>query len=137
MHLRLSHVNDEIFICETIEFVSSCIVWSMSWRAAVVRKSQELRPVMTRLPEGLRRRLEREAEQNRRSMNAEIIHRLTQSFVRQDQADLIADTVRQTLAAYQTPVSNQADTPRPLAEAAAQPTEPKPTVETDKSKQEE
>jgi Arc-like DNA binding domain len=46
----------------------------------MVRKSQELRPVMTRIPEGLRRRLEREAELNRRSMNTEIVHRLDESF---------------------------------------------------------
>jgi hypothetical protein len=97
----------------------------------MVRKSQELRPVMTRIPEGLRRRLEREAEQNRRSMNAEIVHRLMQSFERQDRADLIAATVHQTLKTM------YAETPLPLREAAAQqqPTRPKPTVETDKPKQ--
>ena len=126
-----------VFICETVDFVSSCVMWSMLGGLPVVRKSQELRPVMTRIPEGLRRRLEREAEQNRRSMNAEIIHRLTQSFVRQDQTDLIAATVHQTLAnipAYQTLM--QLDTPLPAREAAArQPTEPIPTVETDKPKQ--
>jgi hypothetical protein len=101
----------------------------------MVRKSQELRPVMTRIPEGLRRKLEREAEQNRRSMNAEIIHRLMQSFEKQALTDLIADTVDQTLAKVQT----RAQTPLALREAAAQqqPTEPKRTVETDKPKQEE
>jgi Arc-like DNA binding domain len=93
----------------------------------MVRKSQELRPVMTRIPEGLRRKLEHEAEQNRRSMNAEIIHRLTQSFVRQEQADLVRATVIETM---------QAMTPLPLREAAAQQhTESRPTVETDKPKQ--
>jgi hypothetical protein len=55
----------------------------------MVRKSQELRPVMTRIPEGLRRRLEREAEQNRRSMNAEIVHRLEESFRREDEEEII------------------------------------------------
>jgi len=103
----------------------------------MVRKSQELRPVMTRLPEGLRRKLEREAEQNRRSMNAEIIHRLTQSFVRQERADLIAATVHETLAnipAHLLPM--QAETPpAPPQAAARQPTEPEPTVQTDKPKQ--
>ena len=49
----------------------------------MVRKSRQLRPVMTRIPEGLRRKLEREAEQNRSSMNAEIIDRLESSFRRQ------------------------------------------------------
>ena len=46
----------------------------------MARKTQELRPVMTRLPEALCRQLEREAAQEGRSMNAEIIHRLQQSF---------------------------------------------------------
>jgi len=55
----------------------------------MVRKSQELRPVMTRIPEGLRRRLEREAEQNRRSMNAEIIKRLERSFEQVDKIEEI------------------------------------------------
>jgi hypothetical protein len=50
----------------------------------MVRKAQELRPVMTRIPEGLRRRLEREAALNRRSMNSEIVHRLEESFRRHD-----------------------------------------------------
>jgi hypothetical protein len=52
----------------------------------MVRKGKELRPVMTRIPETLRRRLEREAELNRRSMNAEMIVRLESSFRRQDAA---------------------------------------------------
>jgi hypothetical protein len=46
----------------------------------MARKPQELRPVMTRIPEGLRRRLERSAGKSGRSMNAEIIHRLEESF---------------------------------------------------------
>jgi Arc-like DNA binding domain len=65
----------------------------------MVRKSQELRPVMTRIPEGLRRRLEREADQNRRSMNAEIIHRLEESFQREDQGELIRRTAREVVKA--------------------------------------
>jgi hypothetical protein len=55
----------------------------------MVRKSQELRPVMTRIPEGLRRRLEREAKQNRCSMNAEIVARLEASFQREDEKEMI------------------------------------------------
>ena len=43
-------------------------------------KDEELRPLMTRLPERLRRKLERAAATNKRSMNTEIIHRLDQSF---------------------------------------------------------
>src|SRR5262245_28750058 len=58
-------------------------------RHRMVRKSQELSTVMTRIPEGLRRRLEREAEQNRRSMNAEIVHRLEESFRREEEEEII------------------------------------------------
>jgi hypothetical protein len=50
----------------------------------MVRKSQELRPVMTRIPEGLRSKLAREGKKNGRSMNAEIVYRLEQSFEHQD-----------------------------------------------------
>jgi hypothetical protein len=39
---------------------------------------------MTRLPEALRRKLERSAKAFERSMNAEIIHRLNQSYVREE-----------------------------------------------------
>jgi hypothetical protein len=53
----------------------------------------ELRPVMTRIPEGLRRRLERHAKWLRRSMNAEIVHRLQESFDIPDQADNIVSGV--------------------------------------------
>ena len=55
----------------------------------MARKPTELRPIMTRVPEGLRRKLEREAKRNDRSMNAEIIHRLEQSF-RPSPLDLFA-----------------------------------------------
>jgi hypothetical protein len=53
----------------------------------------ELRPVMTRIPEGLRRRLEREARWLRRSMNAEIVHRLQQSFDIPDQIQSVVDAI--------------------------------------------
>jgi Arc-like DNA binding dprotein len=46
----------------------------------MARKPTELRPLMVRIPESLRRRLEKEAAKQDRSMNAEIIHRLDQSF---------------------------------------------------------
>jgi Arc-like DNA binding domain len=54
----------------------------------MARKPTELRPIMTRIPEGLRKALARSAKANRRSMNAEIIHRLTQSFVSEDMTAL-------------------------------------------------
>jgi hypothetical protein len=52
---------------------------------------------MTRLPEGLRRQLERDAARNVRSMNAEIIHRLEQSYRRQDQEKQTAKLIEQTV----------------------------------------
>src|SRR5262249_16235793 len=58
----------------------------------------ELRAVMTRIPEGLRRRLEREAKWHRRSMNAEIIHRLQESFDLPDHAAAIADDINSELS---------------------------------------
>ena len=58
----------------------------------------ELRPVMTRIPEGLRRRLEREASRHRRSMNAEIVHRLQESFDLPDHAAAIADDINSELS---------------------------------------
>jgi hypothetical protein len=57
------------------------------------KKDQELRPVMTRVPEGLRRRLEREAKFRGRSMNAEIVKRLQESFDIPDQAGAIVEDV--------------------------------------------
>jgi DNA polymerase/3'-5' exonuclease PolX len=57
----------------------------------MVRKSKQLRPVMTRIPEGLRRKLEGEAKQNGCSMNAEIIDRLESSFRRQTDHAVLRD----------------------------------------------
>jgi hypothetical protein len=54
---------------------------------------------MTRIPEGLRRRLEREARWRRRSMNAEIVSRLQESFDIPDQTQDIADAVSSELSA--------------------------------------
>jgi len=64
----------------------------------MAKKDLELRPVMTRIPEGLRRRLEREAKWHRRSMNAEIIHRLQESFDLPDHAAAIADDINSELS---------------------------------------
>lgn len=49
----------------------------------MAKKDAELTPIMTRLPEGLRKILEAEAKKRGRSMNAEIINRLSRSFERQ------------------------------------------------------
>jgi hypothetical protein len=53
------------------------------------RKATELRPLMTRLPEGLRGRLEREAARNDRSMNSEIIERLQRTFEQKEEIEKI------------------------------------------------
>ena len=59
----------------------------------MVRKSQELRPVMTRIPEGLRSKLAREGKKNGRSMNAEIVYRLEQSFEQEDIIKAIKEAI--------------------------------------------
>jgi len=64
---------------------------------AMAPKDQELRAVMTRIPEGLRRRLEREATRHRRSMNAEIVSRLQESFDLPDHAAAIAEDINSEL----------------------------------------
>jgi polyhydroxyalkanoate synthesis regulator phasin len=59
----------------------------------MAQKGLELRPVMTRIPERLRQRLEREAKFRGRSMNMEIVSRLQESFDIPDQASAIASEV--------------------------------------------
>jgi hypothetical protein len=59
----------------------------------MAKKDLELRPVMTRIPEGLRRRLEREAKWLRTSMNTQIVKRLQESFDIPDQAQAIASDI--------------------------------------------
>jgi hypothetical protein len=59
----------------------------------MAKKDLELRPVMTRIPEGLRRRLEREAKWLRTSMNTQIVKRLQESFDIPDQAQAIAEDI--------------------------------------------
>jgi hypothetical protein len=53
----------------------------------MAKKDAELTPIMTRIPEGLRKNLEAEAKKSGRSMNAEIINRLSRSFERQGLLD--------------------------------------------------
>jgi hypothetical protein len=63
----------------------------------MARKLTDTVQLKLRFDEKLRRRLEREAAQNARSMNAEIIQRLEQSFQQQDQKEFIK-TVTQASA---------------------------------------
>ena len=67
----------------------------------MTKKMNELRPVMTRIPEGLRRKLMREAEQNGRSMNGEIIHRLTGSFAKEDESAMMDRIVARVMGQYE------------------------------------
>jgi predicted glycosyl hydrolase (DUF1957 family) len=55
----------------------------------MARKLTDTVHLRLRFDEKLRRRLEREAVHNRRSMNAEIIDRLEKSFAKADQAKLL------------------------------------------------
>jgi hypothetical protein len=48
---------------------------------------------MTRIPEGLRSKLAREGKKNGRSMNAEIVYRLEQSFQQEDIIKTIKEAV--------------------------------------------
>jgi len=66
---------------------------SFGLEGAMAQKGSELRPVMTRIPEKLRQRLEREAKFRGRSMNMEIITRLQQSFDIPDQTEAIASDI--------------------------------------------
>jgi hypothetical protein len=64
-------------------------------KCAMARKPTELRPLMLRIPEALRKRIEVEATKNDRSMNAEIINRLQNSFQKEERAVLLAEVVRE------------------------------------------
>jgi Arc-like DNA binding domain len=64
----------------------------------MARKPADLVPLMLRLPEDLRRRIEREANRNQRSLNAEVVRRLEQSFQSDESAQLVAKTVEATAA---------------------------------------
>jgi hypothetical protein len=65
----------------------------------MARKKAVPAQIKIRLPEALRRDLEREAAKNGRTLNGEIVHRLTQPFERADREDMAAE------AAYATAVA--------------------------------
>jgi hypothetical protein len=52
------------------------------------RKQSEIVQLKLRFPENLRLRIESAAERSLRSMNAEIVHRLEQSFEKESRIDL-------------------------------------------------
>ncbi|UXQ89112.1 transcriptional repressor [Synechococcus phage MinM1] len=54
------------------------------------RPERDLNRYIVRFPEGMRDRIAEAAKANGRSMNAEIVHRLEQSFARGDLGDAVA-----------------------------------------------
>jgi hypothetical protein len=58
----------------------------------MTRRQSDTVQLKLRFPERLRLRIESAADRNQRSMNAEIIHRLEQSFQKDDQAALVEAT---------------------------------------------
>ena len=70
----------------------------------VTQKPNELVPLMTRLPEALRRRLEQAAAKSGRSMNGELIYRLQESFSKEDRKEetkkIVGLAVQQSTAAF-------------------------------------
>src|SRR5262245_46464306 len=80
------------FTCAKIHFMPLCAV-RFGVEGTMAQKGPELRPVMTRIPEKLRQRLEREAKFRGRSMNMEIVTRLQESFDIPDQTSAIASDV--------------------------------------------
>jgi hypothetical protein len=61
------------------------------------RKPSETVQLKLRFPERLRIRIEAEAEKNERSMNAEIVRRLEQSFEKDDRAALLKDAAAEAI----------------------------------------
>ena len=59
----------------------------------MARKITEIVTLSLRIREELRKRVEREAKRADRSMNAEIVHRLEQSFEHQDIIKAIKETI--------------------------------------------
>jgi hypothetical protein len=62
----------------------------------MARKNTEIVTLSLRIREELRKRVEREAKRADRSMNAEIAHRLEQSFEHQD----IITAIKETIASH-------------------------------------
>ncbi len=65
----------------------------------MARKQSETVQLKLRFPEKLRLRIEAAADRNQRSMNSEIVHRLEQSFEKDDRAADIRAVAEQTATA--------------------------------------
>lgn len=73
------------------------------------KKPTELRPIMTRIPERLRKRLAKEAERNFTSMNSEIVRRLEQSLNVSDIVDAVVKEMQRRANAELATRSTQPD----------------------------
>jgi hypothetical protein len=65
----------------------------------MARKPIDTVQLKLRFSEALRRRLEREAKKQERSLNAEIVTRLEQSFRKSEEAELVSDTLQAAFGA--------------------------------------
>jgi hypothetical protein len=72
----------------------------------MAKKANKVVPIMLRMPDELRKRLEREIKTSKRSLNGEMVLRLEQSFAREDAAlqegaflDLLAAAAPKTVNA--------------------------------------
>ena len=83
------------------------------------------------MPEGLHARLRKEAKLNVRSVNAEIIRRLEQSFREQDQKQLITSIVEETT---HTILEGRFKTAMPAGRIEAQPEPSEPADTNQKGK---
>src|SRR5262249_41979651 len=102
-------------------------------RKNLARKPTDTVQLKLRFSEALRRRLERAAEANVQSMNAEIIQRLEQSFQEQDQKQLIKESAREAAKTTLTILEGRF-TPVVPARRKAQPEPAKPVDTNQKGK---
>jgi hypothetical protein len=67
-----------------------------SREAAVARKRTDIVKLQLRLPEAVRRNLSQAAKDQKRSLNAEILHRLNESLLRGNLAALMREQINNT-----------------------------------------
>jgi hypothetical protein len=67
---------------------------------SMARKPTDEVQLKLRFDERLRRRIEKEAERNNRSMNAEIIHRLEESFRQEDTQEMANKAAKAAIVQY-------------------------------------
>ena len=75
----------------------------------MARKIPRLAQTKIRLPTALRRNLQREADKLKRPLNAEILHRLEQSFLQQNFSVLMREHAENTARATATEMQERID----------------------------